>query len=345
MLKAKLFGLLFLIFSMCFAQKEYPELTEIVTDNARIFTQPQLEALRTKLYQFESETTNQLVVLTIDELGNETIEQYALEVFNQNKLGQEGKDNGILILFSKLDREVRIEVGYGLEPYITDAVASRIIRNTMIPRFKEENYFSGLDNATDQIIEFLNNPEALEEFKKEIEKENEMPWWMLVVIGLFLLMFIAAGGFVLYKGYSTLIEIIRGMFIGKLAVVKGILMAAFMVLPLIFGLIFIGMPLFFMALLLGFDDLFSGLVKDFSWVLFVFAAFVCLTIILVIIKIRKKGNEDFKLSFFKSNKDYMSKTFSSSGSHSFGSRSGGSSSSSFSGGGGSSGGGGASGSW
>ena len=189
MLKAKLFGLLFLIFSMCFAQKEYPKLTEIVTDNARIFSQPQLEALRTKLYQFESETTNQLVVLTIDELGNETIEQYALEVFNQNKLGQEGKDNGILILFSKLDREVRIEVGYGLEPYITDAVASRIIRNTMIPRFKEENYFSGLDGATDQIIEFLNNPGALEEFKKEIEEENEMPWWMLVVIGLFLLMF------------------------------------------------------------------------------------------------------------------------------------------------------------
>ena len=107
MLKARWFGFLLLIGSWCMAQQEYPKLTEFVTDKAQIFTQPQLEGLRTKLYQFESETTNQLVILTIDELGNETIEQYALEVFNQNGLGQEGKDNGILILFSKLDREVR----------------------------------------------------------------------------------------------------------------------------------------------------------------------------------------------------------------------------------------------
>ena len=61
MLKARLFGFLFLVFSLCVAQEGYPKLTEIVTDNARIFTQPQLEELRTKLYQFESETTNQLM--------------------------------------------------------------------------------------------------------------------------------------------------------------------------------------------------------------------------------------------------------------------------------------------
>jgi len=345
MLKTKWFAFLFLVFSLCTAQENYERLTEIVTDNATIFTQPQLEELRTKLYQFESETTNQLVILTLEELGNATIEQYALEVFNQNQLGQEGKDNGILILFSELDREVRIEVGYGLEPYITDAVASRIIRNTMIPRFKEEDYFGGLDMATDQIIEFLNNPEALDEFKAEIEAESEMPWWLLGIIGLFLMMFVAAGGFVFYKGYSTLIEIVRGMFIGKLAVIRGVFMGGFMVIPLIFGLVFMGIPIFFMSLLLGLDDALSGLVKDFTWILFLVVAFIALTIVLVFKKMRTKGDEDLKLSFFKSDKDYMSKTFSSSGTHSFGSGSSGGSSSSFSGGGGSSGGGGASGSW
>jgi uncharacterized protein len=284
MLKARWFGFLLLICSWCMAQQEYPKLTEIVTDKAQIFTQPQLEELRTKLYQFESETTNQLVILTIDELGNQTIEEYALEVFNQNGLGQEGKDNGILILFSKLDREVRIEVGYGLEPYITDAVASRIIQNTMIPRFKEEEYFDGLDAATNQIIEFLNNPEALDEFKAEIEAENEMPWWLLGIIGLFLMMFVAAGGFIFYKGYSTLIEILRGMFIGKLAVFRGVFMAVFMLFPLVFGMVFMGMPLFFISLLLGFDDTLSGLVKDFTWVLFVVLAFIVLTVLLVVKK-------------------------------------------------------------
>ena len=345
MLKARWFGFLFFVFSLCTAQQKHPKLTEIVTDNAKIFTPLQFEGLRSKLYQFEAETTNQLVILTIDELDGETIEQYALEVFNQNRLGQEGKDNGILILFSKLDKEVRIEVGYGLEPYITDAVASRIIRNTMIPRFKEEDYFGGLDEATDQIIEFLNNPEALDEFKAEIEAENVMPWWLLGIIGVFLMMFVAAGGFIFYKGYSTLIEILRGMFTGKLAVVRGVFMGGFMMIPMIFGLVFMGMPLFFMSLLLGLDDTLSGLVKDFTWVLVVMLAFIALTIVLVVKKMRAKGDEDLKLSFFKSDKTYMKKTFSSSGTHSFGSGSSGGSSSSFSGGGGSSGGGGASGSW
>lgn len=345
MLRAKIFGILLFIWSFCAAQEEYPKLTEIVTDNAQIFTESQLIGLRAKLYEFESETTNQLVILTINELGNETIEQYAFEVFNQNRLGQEGKDNGVLILFSKLDREVRIEVGYGLEPYITDAVASRIIRNTMIPKFKEEDYFSGLDLATDQIIEFLLNPEALEEFKEEIESEAEMSWWMYGVIGLFFMIFVAAGGFVFYKGYSTFLETLRGMFIGKLAVVRGVFMVIFMGMPVIFGLVFMGMPLFFMALLFGLEDVMNKLAEDFTWVIWAVVLFACVTLLLVIIKIKRKGGEDIKLSFFKSDKDYISKTFSSSGTHSFGSGSGGSSSSSFSGGGGSSGGGGASGSW
>ncbi len=345
MLKARWFGFLFLVFSLCVAQEDYPRLTEIVTDDANIFTEPELEGLRTKLYQFESETTNQLVILTINELGNETIEQYALEVFNQNNLGQGERDNGILILFSKLDREVRIEVGYGLEPYITDAVASRIIRNTMIPRFKEEDYFGGLDVASDQIIEFLKNSEALEEFKAELEAEAEMPWWLLVIIGLFLMIFVVAGGFIFYKGYSTLIEILRGMFIGKLAVIRGLFMAVFMIFPLMFGLVFIGVPLVFISLIFGFEDLLNRFANDFIWILFLIGAFVCFTILMVVIKIKSKGKEDFKLSFFKSDKDYISKTFSSSGTHSFGSSSSSGSSSSFSGGGGSSGGGGASGSW
>jgi uncharacterized protein len=348
MLKARWFGFLFLVFSWCAAQEEYPKLTEIVTDNAHIFAQPQLEGLRNKLYQFESETTNQVVILTINELGNETIEQYANGAFNQNKLGQDEKDNGVLILFSKMDREVRIEVGYGLEPYITDAVASRIIRNTMIPRFKEEDYFGGLDVATDQIIEFLKNPEALEEFKQEIEAEGEMPWWAMLLLTLFLSIFIAAGGFVFYKGYSNLVEMFRGIFIGKLGLVPGIFMFIPTLMMVAFGLVFLLMPLFFLALVYGFNvDPDSLLEKaNITWLYFVLIGFFVFTIVLAILKILIKGKDDFKISWVKSDSTYMSKTFSSSGSHSFGSgSSSGGSSSSFSGGGGSSGGGGASGSW
>ena len=344
MRKALLFGLLFWSFFFGFAQDKYPRLTEIVTDKAEIFLPQQLNGLLTKLTQFETETTNQLVLLTINNLGEETIEQYAYGVFNQNKLGQKDKDNGILILFSKNDREVRIEVGRGLESYITDAVASRIIRNTMIPKFKEEDYYGGLNQATDQIIEFLNNPEALAEFNREIEAEGEVPWWVYILITVFLSIFMVAGGFVFYKGYSSLVEIFRGIFIGKLAFFRGIFMMVFTFMMLAFGSVFILMPLFFLSMFYGFNFDLEYLVEDVTWVFYAFAGFILFTILVVAIKIRLKGKDDFKLSLFKSDSTYMSKTFSSTGSHSFGSGSSGSSSS-FSGGGGSSGGGGASGSW
>lgn len=344
MRKTLVFCFLGLLAFLGTAQEQYPQFTEIVTDEAGIFTDPELQGLRTKLTQFETETTNQLVVLTIDELGNETIEQYANGVFNQNKLGQEDKDNGILILFSKNDREVRIEVGYGLEPYITDAVASRIIRNTMIPKFKEEDYFGGIDTATDQIIEFLKNPDALAEFNEEIAAEAEMPWWGYLIITVFLSIFIAAGGFVFYKGYDLLAEVFRGMLLGKLAVFRGIFMLIPTFMMLAFGSVFILMPLYFLTLFYGFIYDLTFLEEDLSWVFYAFAGFILFTIVVVALKIKLKGGQDLKLSLFKSDSTYMSKTFSSSGTHSFGSSSGGSSSS-FSGGGGSSGGGGASGSW
>ncbi|MEM8846023.1 MAG: TPM domain-containing protein [Bacteroidota bacterium] len=338
------FHLFFLALGL--SQTQYPQLKEIVTDQANIFTEDRLLGMRTKLTQFESETTNQVVVLTIQNLENETIEQYANGTFNQNKLGQAEKDNGILILFAKENREVRIEVGYGLESYITDAVASRIIRDTMIPEFKEENYVDGLDMATDQIVHFLSNPEALEEFKKEIEEGSDTGTGIKIFMMFFLSIFVAAGGFIFYKSYKNIIEVFRGMFIGKLGIVPGIFMAIFSLLPLGFSMVFVVMPLVFVVLIWEIDlTEYEYLLDNFVWVIYALIGVLGLAMLLAAIKIRIKGKEDFKLSFFKSDSTYMSKTFSSGGSHSFGSSSSGGSSSSFSGGGGSSGGGGASGSW
>ena len=348
MLKTLSVCFLLVVSTFGFSQEQYPKLTQIVTDNAKIFTSEQLQLLRTKLTDFETASSNQLVILTINELGQETIEEFANNTFNQNRLGQEGKDNGILILFSKNDREVRIEVGYGLEPYITDAVASRIIRNTMIPRFKDEDYFGGMDAATNQLIDFLKHPTSLEEFMKQAEAEElaSWPWWVLIIITLFLSIFILAGGFVFYMGYRLLIEVFRGMLIGKLGVVPGIFKAFATFFPMAFGLVFILMPLFFLSMVFGLNLDFEGLMENTSWAYYILSGFLGVTLFLAYLKILVKGKEDFKLSLIKSDRKYIKKTFSSSGTHSFGSgSSSGSSSSSFSGGGGSSGGGGASGSW
>ncbi|WP_350286356.1 TPM domain-containing protein [uncultured Croceitalea sp.] len=329
------------------AQKKYPELTEIVTDHARIFNQNQLTQLREKLTHFESESSNQLAVLTIPELGNETIETYANGTFNQNGLGQEGTDNGILILFSSLDREVRVEVGYGLEPYITDAVASRIIRNTMIPNFKEQRYFEGINIATDELILYLNNPEALDELKAEISAKNQKNKniGLIFMIGFFSL-FAGVGGFLFYKTYRSLIEIFRGMFIGKLSFVYGLFMIPFTVLYVLIGLVFIVVPVFVLLSFYDFDfSRYVYLLEKPNQLFWLLAPILGIAMLIALLKILLYGKEDLKISWIKSNIGYVRKTFSSSGSHSFSSGSGSSGSSGFSGGGGSSGGGGASGSW
>ncbi len=341
--------LLFLIAPLLgLAQQSYPVLTEIVTDRAGIFLADQLEGLRTKLYDFEQATDHQLAVLAIEDLQGQTIEEYALGVFNQNKLGQAGRDNGILILFSREDREVRIEVGYGLEPHITDAVASRIIRNTMIPRFKEERYFEGIDRATDQIIEFLQNPEALAGYKEELEAEQHIPWWAKIIFFLMISAFMGVGGFVFYQGYIRLLEIFRGVLIGKLGVLPALPLLLISCFLIFFGAIFLLVPLGFVLLMFGLESKLGALGAEPRWALYLLGGFGLLTVLLVLVRILVKGDRDLKISWLKSDSAYMAKTFSSAGTHSFGSGSSSSSSggsSSFSGGGGSSGGGGASGSW
>lgn len=349
----KTLTLLFLLGFLCaHAQQQYYELRDFVTDSAGIFTEAQVLDLNQKLVDFEKKTTNQLVVVTIERLGFETIESYANGLFNQNGIGQDGKDNGLLVLFSKFDREVRIEVGYGLEPYITDAVASRIIRNTMIPNFKDERYYQGIDTAVDQLIDFLNDPEALAEFKGDIaadERTGEIMGY--IFLGIFVLVFAGAGGFLFYRHYRALIEVFRGIFIGKLGVLPGIFMLVSGSISSLWALIFVVAPF-----AVGYSIYSSGSHTmnvfeegmdnpyDLLWG---FVPFLGIAAGIALIKLKLKGKEDLKISWIRNDATYYRKTFSSTGTHSFGSgsSSSGGSSGSFSGGGGSSGGGGASGSW
>ncbi|WP_273568228.1 TPM domain-containing protein [Maribacter halichondriae] len=331
------------------AQEGYPALKEFATDQANIFTSSELDHLKTKLTDFEQRNTFQMVVLTIDSLGFETIEQFAYGTFNKNGIGQADTDNGLLIVFAKSNRKVRIETGLGTEAYITDAIASRIIRNTMIPEFKEERYFEGLDKATDRLIFLLESPDALEELKQEMAAEDsKQQLIMMLVVGLFLFVFIAAGGFLFYKVYRNLIEIFRGMMIGKLGVLQGFFMVIISSFSIVFSLVFVLVPL---GLFLGINQVVDPALQDehfglkTGYIVLVAISIYGFAILIAALKIVFKGKEDFKLSLSKNDKTYIRKTFSSSGSHSFGSGSSGGSSGGFSGGGGSSGGGGASGSW
>ena len=337
------FLLYFLLFFQMQAQIEgqfqYPKLIEIVTDNARLFSETEVLQLRQKLTTYEKETTHQIAVVTVNSLQGNTVENYALRVFNDNGLGQKGVDNGILILISKNDRKFRIEVGYGLEPIITDAFASRINRSIITPQFKKDQFYKGIDDATTEIINLIEDPKYRDEFAEAIEKESKLPIWLL---GIFLVVFAGFGGFIFFNAYKRYIYLYRGVLTGKVSLLSFPLYWIGGLMPFFFGLIFVVAGIFavYMTSINVTSIELSKITKSpyFSFTNFIIILILLLFIIPLTIAYftRSKTYKPIKFSYTKNNKPYMSKHFSSSGSSSGGG---------FSGGGGSSGGGGASGSW
>ncbi|HVT75078.1 MAG TPA: TPM domain-containing protein [Candidatus Paceibacterota bacterium] len=136
--------------------------TGYVNDFAQLLPGDRRAALEAKLSNLHSETGAEVVVATVKSLGGDTVENFAAKLFEDWGIGRKDVDNGILVLVATEDRDMRIEVGYGLEPVVTDADASLIVRNIVIPAFRKDDYAGGLDAATDQIIGLIkNDPEAV----------------------------------------------------------------------------------------------------------------------------------------------------------------------------------------
>ena len=133
-------------------QGDVPYLTGRVVDNAEVLKPETRKRLTETLRVHEQGTTNQIAVLTVPTLRGESVEEYAVRVFEQWKLGQKGKDNGVLVVVAPQDRRMRIEVGYGLEGTLPDALAARIVRNVMTPRFKDGDYDGGITQGVDAIV-------------------------------------------------------------------------------------------------------------------------------------------------------------------------------------------------
>ena len=126
---------------------DIPYLTGRVNDNAQILSDSTRKSLTETLKEHELRTTNQIVILTISSLEGESIEDFANKVFNEWKIGQKDKNNGILIVVVPNERRMRIEVGYGLEGELPDLLAGRIIQEVMAPRFREENFNGGITDG------------------------------------------------------------------------------------------------------------------------------------------------------------------------------------------------------
>jgi len=122
-----------------------------VNDFAGMLSQNDASQLELKLDNFQKTTGNSIVIATVNNLGGDTVENFAVQLFKDWGIGQKDKNNGVLILVSKEDREMRIEVGYGLEGALTDAQSFWIIRDVLTPAFQNNDYASGLNSAVDEI--------------------------------------------------------------------------------------------------------------------------------------------------------------------------------------------------
>lgn len=144
-----------LVFLFFFAPIIYanhiPAPTGYVNDFAGVLTADQKNNLENSLRAFEQNSSNEIAIALVQSLNEDSIENFTVKTFEEWKIGKKGKDNGVLFLAAINDRKMRIEIGYGAEPYLTDGEAGEIIRNVISPEFKKEDYYEGISKGLEEI--------------------------------------------------------------------------------------------------------------------------------------------------------------------------------------------------
>ena len=137
------------------AALSYPKPTGYVNDFAAILSAEQKAALEERLIQLEKDRSVEFTVVTVKSLEGTTIEDYAVHLFETWQIGKKDKDNGLLFLIAPNERKVRFEVGYGLEPILTDAHTGRILDNYVLPEFKANRYSEGIIAGVTAVLPVL----------------------------------------------------------------------------------------------------------------------------------------------------------------------------------------------
>lgn len=300
-----------ILVSTVFGQKAVPELWgQRVHDEAHILQQATIDQLEKELKAYEDSTSNQMAILIVQSLDGDVLESYSIRVVEKWKLGQKGKDNGVLLLIAVDDHKMRIEVGQGLEGVLTDAQCSRIIRNEIAPSFRRGDFDVGVAAGIDGIIKAIGGEYTAD----DLSESNELSTSDRILFGVF-------------------IYLILGVFTVVSVFVQG---------GWGWGIYFFLMPFYALFGWIPFGEFAAGL-----WVLLVYS--VVMLIVRLIFHYSPWGKAFQKKWQEKSSKwssgSGRSSSWSGSGWGSSGSSWSSSSGSSFSGGGGSFGGGGSSGGW
>ena len=145
-------ALLFAAFAVpCVAEPAFPELTGRIVDNAGLLNAEDRTAIEAELKAIEAKSTDQVVVVTLQDLGGYAIDDYGYQLGRKWGIGQKGKDNGVLLIVVPSARKVRIETGRGLEAHLTDAMSRIIIENAILPKFRRGDFSGGIRDGVRDI--------------------------------------------------------------------------------------------------------------------------------------------------------------------------------------------------
>ena len=192
----KALALLLFAFSFCFALN----FNEQINDEAHIFSQNERDELLSLVQNFEQNSTTQIAIVTLNSLESRSIEELSLEIARGYKLGQKEDNNGVLLVVAPNEKKVRIEVGYGLEGVLTDAISSQIINSVMIPQFKNGKMSEGVKDGVLAIIKVASG----EEFSSK-SGLSDLPFGVFAFFAGMLSCFASVifGKFFMRTGFST----------------------------------------------------------------------------------------------------------------------------------------------
>jgi uncharacterized protein len=222
------------------AQASFPKPSGRVTDLAEL-VDPSTEALiDQQLADLERRTSSEVAVATVRSLDGASIEEYANRLFKEWGIGQAKQDNGVLVLVAPNEREMRIEVGYGLEGVLPDGLAGQIIREEFTPRFRNDDYSGGIRAGVARVVEVVEKhqvltPEELARLNESGGDGGDAPVWIIIP---FMGLFVGIGFFMLGAGLKTKtgFPLLFGGFFGGMPLLMGLGIvfwtAAFTLLPL-----------------------------------------------------------------------------------------------------------------
>ncbi|HYC17307.1 MAG TPA: YgcG family protein [Pseudolabrys sp.] len=189
-----------------------PALTGRVVDQANIIQPATRSAIEQKLADLEAKSGIQIAVATVTSLEGQDIEPYANELFRSWKLGEKTKNNGVLLLVAPNEHRVRIEVGYGLEGTLTDALSRVIIANAITPRFKAGDFSGGVSRGVDDIITVLTTDSSEWQQRPSLRLDNQQTTdpasWLLLFALIFLVAMLIVSRTFRWLFFNTLLNIL-----------------------------------------------------------------------------------------------------------------------------------------